>query len=196
MNEMSNALAHVCYGVNHQLHCCHLTFLSHPLPFLLQKLAKCNLSKTYAGENFKLRCRPPPPSSQQRFSANQSWDLISLSFYVHFTLLDERKTLLAWPSQSLKELPIIRLESLISRALISAQCTAIELHCHGIDWKPSTLLRARWKHQKIKEIVLQNCDSYEARLKSLGRSVSGEDEVSNLDSVSEQARLKNQQVIQ
>lgn len=44
--------------------------------------------------------------------------------------------------------------------------------------------------------MLQNCDSYEARLKSLGRSVSGEDEVSNLDSVSEQARLKNQQVIQ
>ena len=45
---------------------------------------------------------------------------------------------------------------------------------------------------------LQNCDSYEARLKSLGRSVSGEDEVSNLDnldSVSEQARLKAQQVI-
>ena len=48
--------------------------------------------------------------------------------------------------------------------------------------------------------MLQNCDSYEARLKSLGRSLSGEDEVSNmvdnLDSVSEQARrLKTQQVM-
>ena len=163
--------------------------------FPTSEASKVQFIKNLCRGELQITLSPPPPSSQQRFSANQSWELISLSFYVHFTLLDERKTLLAWPSQSLKELPIIRLESLISRALISAQCTAIELHCNCIDWKPSTLLRARWKHQKIKEIVLQNCDSYEARLKSLGRSVSGEDEVSNLDSVSEQARLKNQQVI-